>query len=346
MNQDDPRERVNETLPRALRVIVERFEGGEAALLDGLAKRRVLAQLTRERVRAGKTQADVAKAIGRPASDISRFERGETDPGLSKVVSVADSLGGHLAFVPGRLTTVSELADLDEEWNAPDTSVPWQPAKEQALCIVLRGEISEHTTRIAEAVAKCVVAAAKPLGGSLELESIFPLGLGDTPWEPAPLERAIAEADSEEGLERVREQLEGSEILALGTPAGTVSEDGTTGTESELVHLTVDEDEREIVVLPVFTRPRFLRAPLLRNPDWQTLSVLQINGGSLLANIQPDVHIVINPWSRLEFQLPSKDAEPAPPVPGIDDAAPELENPLTVGSSSRSRGPARELVGV
>jgi transcriptional regulator with XRE-family HTH domain len=335
-------------LPRAIRAIVERFEGGETALLDELANRRVLAQLTRERVRAGKTQAEVAKAIGRPASDISRFERGDTDPRLSKVVSIADALGGHLAFVPGRRTTVSELADLGEEWDTPDAMrATLEPQKGKALCIVLRGDISEETTRIAEAVSEAIVAASKPLGGSLELHAIFPLEPGETRWEPTAVERAIAEVDSEGGSERVREQLANAEILALGTPTGTVSKDGMTGTESDLLHFTVDEDERAVVLLPVFTRPGFLREPLLRNPDWQRFSVLQINGGSLLGNIDPGVHIVINPWSPLEFQLPSKDEpERQAPFLTIDDAAPDIENSLTVGSSSRRLQPARELVGV
>jgi transcriptional regulator with XRE-family HTH domain len=346
MSELDPHAEAGEAQPRALRAIVERFDGGESEFLKALANRRVLAQLSRERVRSGKTQAEIAKAIDRPASDISRFERGENDPRLSKVVCIADALSGHLAFVPGRLTTLLDLADLDEEWDRPETTgVDSEPAEGRALCIVLRGDISEDSRRIADAVAKAVVAAVKPLGGSLKLEAVFPLEPGDAPWE-SPLERAIAEADSEDAAAVVREHLGRTEILALGSPAGTVSRDGMTGTESDLLHFTVDDDGRDIVLLPVFTRPGFMREPLLQNPSWQRLSVLELNGGSLLANLDADVRIVINPWSALEFQLLSRDdSEVTAPVPAIVAAFPDIDSPLNVGSSSRSVRPARELAG-
>ena len=57
-------------------------------------------------------------------------------------------------------------------------------------------------------------------------------------------------------------------------------------------------------MLPVFTQPEIMRAALARNPDWQSLTVLQVQGEALLAHVHPDVIIVINPWSRLEYQLP------------------------------------------
>src|SRR5450755_423915 len=270
MSEGDPRALSTEVLPRALRVLLDSFEGGDPGVLKRLANRRLIAQLTRERVRAGKTQAEVAKAIDKPASDISRFERGDTDPRLSKLVCIADALGGHLAFVPGRHTSVAELVDLDEEWDMRGrVSAGSPPPDGHALCIILRGEISEDTRRIVKAVADGVVAAAKPLGGSLEVEAIFPLELGHTSWEPTPLERAVAEADPE----AVQEQLAGTEILALGMPAGTVAQDGMAGTESDLLHFAVTEDGPEIFLLPVFTRPGFMREPLVRNPDWQSLSV-------------------------------------------------------------------------
>ena len=77
------------------------------------------------------------------------------------------------------------------------------------------------------------------------------------------------------------------------------------GSESDLLHFTIhDAQGAERVMLPVFTQPEIMRAALARNPDWQTLSVLQVQGQALLENVHPDVIVVINPWSRLEFQLP------------------------------------------
>ena len=57
-------------------------------------------------------------------------------------------------------------------------------------------------------------------------------------------------------------------------------------------------------MLPVFTQPEIMREALARNPDWQTLSVLQVQGRALMEHVHPNVIIVINPWSRLEYQLP------------------------------------------
>ena len=57
-------------------------------------------------------------------------------------------------------------------------------------------------------------------------------------------------------------------------------------------------------MLPVFTRPVVMREALARNPDWESLSVLQVQGGALLERIDAGVIIVTNPWSRLEYQLP------------------------------------------
>jgi hypothetical protein len=56
-------------------------------------------------------------------------------------------------------------------------------------------------------------------------------------------------------------------------------------------------------LLPVFTSLTTMREALIRNPEWQTLSVLQISGGALLDNVDDDVTIVINPWTDLEYQL-------------------------------------------
>ena len=120
-----------------------------------------------------------------------------------------------------------------------------------------------------------------------------------------PLEVVIAlRGDKDDAVQSVRDQFGKTDIYALGQPAGDTSIPGQ-GTESDLLHFTIDDETGlEKVLLPVFTRPDIMREALLRNPDWQTLSVLQINGQALLDNVDSDVTIVINPWSRLEFQIP------------------------------------------
>jgi hypothetical protein len=120
-----------------------------------------------------------------------------------------------------------------------------------------------------------------------------------------PLEVAIAlRGDRPDAAGAIREALSGAEILCLGRPAGQMSTPQQ-GSESDLLHFTVDDAEgSERVMLPVFTSTEIMREALARNPDWQTLSVLQVQGGALLDHVDADVIIVINPWSRLEYQLP------------------------------------------
>jgi hypothetical protein len=127
-----------------------------------------------------------------------------------------------------------------------------------------------------------------------------------------PLEVAIAlKGDSPDAVEAIRAELSRAEILCLGQPAGHMAT-SQQGSESDLLHFTIhDAQGAERVMLPVFTQPEIMRAALARNPDWQTLSVLQVQGQALLENVHPDVIVVINPWSRLEFQLP-----PAAPATG------------------------------
>jgi len=97
--------------------------------------------------------------------------------------------------------------------------------------------------------------------------------------------------------------LRGTDVLALGESAGEMSAQGQS-TESDLLHFEVEHEGTRRVMLPIFTRAEALRDAVLRNPDWQSLSILQVNGGSLLENRDPDVTLVLNPWSSLEFQIP------------------------------------------
>jgi hypothetical protein len=120
-----------------------------------------------------------------------------------------------------------------------------------------------------------------------------------------PLEVAIAlKGDSPDAFETIRGELSHADVFCLGQPAGQMAT-AQQGSESDLLHFTIhDAQGSERVMLPVFTQPEIMRAALARNPDWQSLTVLQVQGEALLAHVHPDVIIVINPWSRLEYQLP------------------------------------------
>ena len=105
----------------------------------------------------------------------------------------------------------------------------------------------------------------------------------------------------------VQNLLKPTQLYALGTPAGDTSVPGE-GTESDLLHFTIDDPEgKERTLMPLFTRLDVVRSALLRNPDWQSLSVLEVNGGAVIVNRDTDVFLVINPWSKLEWQLNSPD---------------------------------------
>jgi tetratricopeptide (TPR) repeat protein len=152
--------------------------------------------------------------------------------------------------------------------------------------------------------------------------------MGDKDLEEATdLKNAVAlgrqKADSDAN-DVVRRALRQAFVYALGEPAGDVKPGE--GTESDLLHFTIDDPEtgKEVVLLPVFTASDPMREALLRNPDWRTLSVLQIEGGTLVDNVDHDVRIVIDPWTNDEHQLPSRDetdhASDEPSVEGPDMA--------------------------
>jgi hypothetical protein len=123
-----------------------------------------------------------------------------------------------------------------------------------------------------------------------------------------PLDVAILR---QKAIDEVRGSLAAMDIYALGYPAGDTSQPGR-GTESNLIHYTFDDSAgRERVALPVFSQPWFMRDALLLNPDWQRMPVLRINGAELLANVDTDVKLVINPWTTLEFQLPEWQSPPS-----------------------------------
>ncbi len=123
----------------------------------------------------------------------------------------------------------------------------------------------------------------------------------------SPVEVAIAlGGDEPDALETVRRAFLASRIYALGRPAGDI--EGNRGSQSDVLHFTIDDPSgAEMTMLPVYTRAEIMRESLLRNPEWQTLGVLEIEASALADNVDPDVAIVINPWSPLEFQFPARD---------------------------------------
>ncbi len=119
------------------------------------------------------------------------------------------------------------------------------------------------------------------------------------------LEAIIRDSREQPGSEsRVLDAVWAAQIYALGAPAGQISQNR--GTKADLLHFTIDDEAgTEIFLLPVFTSLSRIQTGIIRNPFWSIQSVLQIDGAELLRNIGDEVHIVINPWTDLEFRLPS-----------------------------------------
>jgi prevent-host-death family protein len=118
--------------------------------------------------------------------------------------------------------------------------------------------------------------------------------------DTAPLEDAIRSAPSRpDPVEAVREALMQVNVFAIGRPAGDLSVPGQ-GAES----VTYATDEGRSVLMPVFTAVDALREALIRVPEWRSLAILEVNGRELVRNVDPDVTLVIDPGSDLEFHLP------------------------------------------
>jgi hypothetical protein len=138
--------------------------------------------------------------------------------------------------------------------------------------------------------------------GEAGSRSPVPVQSPDVAWrtdeEMAPELDAAIEAKTD-----VPAMFRRSRFLTLGSPAGEVTNGH--GSQSDLLHFTADIDGQEQVFLPVFTRMPALMTGLAKGgPMWWGLSVLSIEGGALLDNIDSDVTVVINPWTWLEYQLP------------------------------------------
>jgi hypothetical protein len=97
--------------------------------------------------------------------------------------------------------------------------------------------------------------------------------------------------------------LRDAHVYVLGETAGDLSEPGR-GTESDILHFVVELDGRDTVMMPLFTNVQTMRDALVRNPDWQDNSILEVDGGELVDHRDRDVTLVVDPWSDLEFQVP------------------------------------------
>ncbi len=120
--------------------------------------------------------------------------------------------------------------------------------------------------------------------------------------DTAQLADAIRSASSDpDAVSEVREALARGDVFAIGNAAGDLSAPGR-GAKSDIV--TYADEEQEGVLMPVFTRVDVMRSALLRNPAWQSLDILLVSGEELVQNVDPDVTIIIDPSSELEFRVP------------------------------------------
>jgi len=128
-----------------------------------------------------------------------------------------------------------------------------------------------------------------------------------------PLEVAIAlKGDSPTPSKRSRRAEPRGRLLPR--PAGRTDATAQQGSESDLLHFTIhDAQGSERVMLPSSPNRRSC------GRRWRASRLAESHGApgsgeALLAHVHPDVIIVINPWSRLEYQLP----RPRTPAEGAD----------------------------
>jgi hypothetical protein len=165
-------------------------------------------------------------------------------------------------------------------------------------------------------VEKTVKVDAQP---NVAVDSSFLLGSAAKGVGQDPLDAAIAGRARGSGkLADVLRSLTTSDIYALGRVESDASATGADA-KSDLLQFAVEADGKPRFIMPVFTQPEILRQALLRNPDWQTQSVLEMSGSDLLPAIGDDVTVIINPWSDLEYEIPPKGTPPDTERPSPSD---------------------------
>lgn len=102
----------------------------------------------------------------------------------------------------------------------------------------------------------------------------------------------------------VLEAMRHSEVYVLGLRPADAQSDPMGG-GNDLLHFTIkDKANVQRVMLPIFTNGQAIREALRRNPEWNTFTLLKVNGEELWEQVDSDVILVINPWVNMEFQLP------------------------------------------
>jgi tetratricopeptide (TPR) repeat protein len=311
-----------------------RLPEARAAIADALAIQRQLVRVTPVSYEVNLAEALDSLAVSMMQHDMRREAMRATEEAVGVWRQLAQDLPGDyeadLAYSLHRLADVRKLAEteLAEALSAAEEAMAIYQKLAGEEPAAYRDDLSDASSMVAdllirlgrqpeaEAILRSGVLPAEPGAESPDLTSDETSGAAL--WEPLPASSHLADVEAVlreaagrgDWVDRVREAVSSGGVYGLGQPSGDTSVAGH-GTESDLLHFIIDNpDGGESTMLPVFTNPVAMRDSLIRNPDWQQLSVLEIDGGALLANVDDDVIVVVNPWSDLEYQLPSRDSSP------------------------------------
>ena len=295
---------------------------------EALAATREAVDLWRRlaQVNPAEHEPDLAWSLGNLASYLA--QQGQQDEALAATREAVDlwrrlaqvNPAEHELYLAGSLTVFAQLRtaggiQLGDALTAAQESID-----------IYRRLAAQSPDVFADALRNVIESAVEILDGmdrTAEAAAIRPVAedLAARTWpelKVEPIELAIRQAiDHADREGSVREAVRAASIYVFGRPAGDTPPPGH-GTESDLLQFIIDDAAgAELVILPAFTNASTMRDALLRNADWQTLSVLKVNGGVLLENIDDNVNLVINPWTELEFRFPARRAHAAPRAPRL-----------------------------
>ncbi|MGN6275517.1 MAG: SseB family protein [Solirubrobacterales bacterium] len=120
----------------------------------------------------------------------------------------------------------------------------------------------------------------------------------DRPDGARELEEALARRE-DAGL-----AIRTAHVLTLGQIAGDISANGKEGSETDLLHVSDEENGKGRVWVPAFTAMPHMATPLREHRDWQNLSILELDGAGLMDALDDDVEVRINPGSDDEGRIP------------------------------------------
>jgi predicted ATPase/transcriptional regulator with XRE-family HTH domain len=155
------------------------------------------------------------------------------------------------------------------------------------------------------------------------------------PDEPAHLDAALVELAKGTGSEvDVQRRLRGFELLALGEPVGTKTDD--------LLCFTLHSAHHRGVVLPVFTRRSAVADVVRRRPEWASKPVVKIRYERLRDTLIEGETVIINPWLPTEYRF-SKTGEgytPGAAQPGGEELSAQAEHDaVSADPGPQSPGP-------